>query len=76
MNSLVFACYMGDLIQINSLLAQGVDATAQNNYAIRQAVYCGHLVVVIRFLEVPGVDVTARSNYAIRMANSNRFFCC
>ncbi|KAJ3329838.1 hypothetical protein HDU76_007032 [Blyttiomyces sp. JEL0837] len=60
-NAITFRwCWLKFLLTIN-----GVDATAQQNYALRRAAACGHVK-----LQVPGVDVTANDNEAIRKASS------
>ncbi|MDB6096939.1 MAG: hypothetical protein JWM09_1217 [Francisellaceae bacterium] len=71
MTTLINACLNGDLAEVNRLLAQGEDVTAQNNYALRVAAANGYLEVVNRLLAEPGVDATANSNEAIRWAASN-----
>jgi hypothetical protein len=51
------------------LQVPGVDAAAENNFAIRYASLHGHVAVVERLLQVPGVDAAAENNFAIRYAS-------
>ncbi|MDB6096632.1 MAG: hypothetical protein JWM09_910 [Francisellaceae bacterium] len=71
MKTLFAACKLGDLEQVNLLLAQGADATADNNAPIRMAASYGHLDLVNRLLKEPRVDPTADNNYAICFAARN-----
>ena len=63
-------CKKGDLTEIKKLISDGVDATADDNYAIRYASERGHLEVVKFLSTLPNVDATA-NNCAIQLASSN-----
>lgn len=54
--------------QVHEALDDGVDVTANNNYAIQWASKTGHLPVV-ELLVAHGADVTANDNFAIRYAS-------
>jgi hypothetical protein len=62
------AIAIGDLPEVTRMShVDGVDVTAQDNYAVRLACTKGHLGVVRYLVEqCPGVDVTADDNYALR----------
>ena len=66
------ACENGDLNEVNRLLqVEGVDATADDNFAIRWASRDGYFKVVNRLLQVEEVDATAYNNDAIGWASQN-----
>eukprot|EP00455_Lapot_gusevi_P007843 TRINITY_DN1335_c0_g2_i1.p1 TRINITY_DN1335_c0_g2~~TRINITY_DN1335_c0_g2_i1.p1 ORF type:complete len:417 (+),score=39.92 TRINITY_DN1335_c0_g2_i1:175-1251(+) len=65
---LVQAARAGSLAQVQSLLAEGVNTTSQNNRALIEAAKHGHVEVVDCLLVVPGVDPTARNNEALLKA--------
>ena len=71
MNELINACTTGDLEEVNAQLALGIDATADNNRAIRFAARNGHVAVIERLLLVEGVDASAMNNFAMRWAAQN-----
>ena len=64
------ACYDGELEIVISLLEQGTDIHAENDYAVRRASGFGYLEVV-KYLVSQGADINANDNYAVRMASHN-----
>eukprot|EP00455_Lapot_gusevi_P043923 TRINITY_DN5420_c0_g3_i4.p1 TRINITY_DN5420_c0_g3~~TRINITY_DN5420_c0_g3_i4.p1 ORF type:complete len:284 (-),score=25.18 TRINITY_DN5420_c0_g3_i4:204-1055(-) len=61
----------GHLTVVDRLLQfPGVDATADNNLALRVAAKLGHVAVVDRLLQIPEVDATANNNQALLAAAS------
>ena len=59
-----------DIEVIERLIAEGVDVTAGDNFAVRWASAYGHTDVV-KLLIVHGADVTARDNSAVLWASNN-----
>jgi hypothetical protein len=62
----------GHLAVVERLLQdEGVDPSANDNHALRQAVQNGHLAVIERLLQDKLVDPSARDNDAIQHAANN-----
>ena len=61
----------GNLLEIKTFVARGIDPTAGDNAAIIEAAKNGHLKVVQYLATLPGVDPAARDNTAIIQASVN-----
>ena len=50
-----------------------VDPSKDNNYALRRAIYRGHLAVIDRLLQDPRVDPSANNNEVIKIASQRGY---
>lgn len=67
---IIWACANGHLTTVDRLLKdERVDPGAQNNDALKLAIYYGRLAVVYRLLEDMRVDPSDQDNVAIRVAS-------
>ena len=67
---LIGAAEKGLVSDVQSALAAGADAHADDDYALNLASYNGH-TEVIKILIEAGADVHADDDYALRMASNN-----
>ena len=69
-SGLKWASYNGHIGVVKTLLENGADVHANNNYALKWASRNGHVEVVKTLLE-NGANVRANNNYALRWASEN-----
>ena len=67
---LINACVTGDLGKVKTLLSEGADIHAWDDYALRYASENGQLEVVT-YLVQEGADIHAREDYALRWSSIN-----
>ncbi len=70
-NQLIEACIQGDLSQVKSLIIEGANIHADDDYALRWAAECGHLEVVKYLVEDHEANVHALNEWALRWAARN-----
>lgn len=63
---------LGEVATWMYLCKNGLDVTADDNYAVRCAAKNGHLEIV-KYLHENGADITADDNYAVKWAARNGY---